>query len=191
MPANNFLPFALDVGANVMSQADYDALAQRTSGFLSGVALSDQLNKVWRQSSFMTAALAKAMFDELGVDLLDDGDLAAMATLIDAYVAAVGGGGGGGGVAWGGVQTANFAAVANTRYFMDTAAGSITATLPGGTPALGAYIEFGCNGATNNGIIGRNGNLIQGSASNLTINSDAVAPGLTWVGGSIGWQVQP
>lgn len=52
MPTVDFLPFATDPGANVVSQAAWLALAQRTSGFEAGIAQSDQLNKAWRQSAF-------------------------------------------------------------------------------------------------------------------------------------------
>ena len=49
--ANEILPFGLGAESNVMTQAGYEALAARSGGFSSGVAKSEQLNKVWRQSS--------------------------------------------------------------------------------------------------------------------------------------------
>ena len=74
MAKNEFLPFATNPGANVMSQEQYELLARRLTGFTSGMALSEQLNKVWRQSSFVIAALAQFMSDRTGEDVLDDGD---------------------------------------------------------------------------------------------------------------------
>jgi hypothetical protein len=71
----DFLPFAISPSANVLSQTDYEALAAVASGFVQGVAVSPQLNKVWRQSSFIAAALATLMSEDLAQDVLDNGDL--------------------------------------------------------------------------------------------------------------------
>ena len=75
---NDFLPFATGVGANVIDQSDY-VIAEGSwvgTGFQTGIATSDQLNKVWRQSSFVAAAVAALMANTLGVNILDDGNLA-------------------------------------------------------------------------------------------------------------------
>lgn len=90
MPANDFLVFGGGAGANVMSQADWAALAQRLSGFQSGVAQSAQLNKAWRQSSIMTAVLAQLIADRTGQDVIDDGTTA---TILANLKLAVAGGG--------------------------------------------------------------------------------------------------
>lgn len=82
---NQFLPFATDGGANVIAQGTYAGLAARDTGFVAGVAISAQLNKVWRQSSAMAAALGTFISDR-GGDALDDGDIAALA---DALAAAI------------------------------------------------------------------------------------------------------
>lgn len=74
--ANDFLPFAGGVGANVLTQSAYAALAARTAGFSAGVAKSAELNKVWRQSSIMSAVLAQLVADNTGADVLDDGTTA-------------------------------------------------------------------------------------------------------------------
>lgn len=76
MPLNDFLPFALGAGSNVMTQAEYDALTARSSGFSSGTAKSRELNKVWRQSAFAVSCIAQFMADYTGSDILDDGDSA-------------------------------------------------------------------------------------------------------------------
>lgn len=73
--ASDFLPFSGAAGANVLSQSAYAALASRTSGFSSGVAKSAELNKVWRQSSIMSAVLAQFINDVSGVDSIDDGTI--------------------------------------------------------------------------------------------------------------------
>lgn len=75
MAENNFIPFAVGSGANVISQADYKALVALASGFQSGKASSAQINKVLRQSSFIAAALAQYVANKSGQDVLDDGDL--------------------------------------------------------------------------------------------------------------------
>ncbi|MBR8025243.1 hypothetical protein [Burkholderia cenocepacia] len=73
MANNNFKPFAAAAGANVMAQADYEALAALLTGFQSGTAQSAQLNKVWRQSSIMAAVLGQFIVDLTGQDAVDDG----------------------------------------------------------------------------------------------------------------------
>lgn len=77
MPVNDFQPFATGAGENVVSQATYLAALWRTQGFLAGLAESAQLNKVWRQGSFVAAALAQFISDTLDEDVLDNGDQAA------------------------------------------------------------------------------------------------------------------
>ncbi|EMG5799393.1 tail fiber protein [Yersinia enterocolitica] len=76
--ANEILPFGLGAESNVMTQAEYEALAARSSGFSSGVAKSEQLNKVWRQSSFMASVLADFIAARSGNDVLDNGNTATL-----------------------------------------------------------------------------------------------------------------
>ena len=75
MAKNNFKPFATGAGANVMSQADWEALPALLSGFTAGKASSAQVNKAIRQASFIAAALAQYTANKSGLDVLDDGDL--------------------------------------------------------------------------------------------------------------------
>lgn len=82
MATTEILPFATDPGADVMSQADYDALPARGAGFDTGVARSEQVNKAWRQSAFIAAGLANWIATQ-GIDVPDDGDLAALIIKID------------------------------------------------------------------------------------------------------------
>lgn len=69
---NDFLPFSNAVGANVVTQAAYASDPATPVGFASGVALSSKLNKVWRQSSVMAAALGQLIAD-VGLNAADDG----------------------------------------------------------------------------------------------------------------------
>lgn len=70
---NDFLPFATGPGANVVDQATYAALSALATGFLSGTAQSMQLNKVWRQSSIMSAVIAQFIVAQTGQAAVDDG----------------------------------------------------------------------------------------------------------------------
>lgn len=96
---NNFLPFGAAGGANVLSQTDYAALTARLGGFTAGVALSEQLNKVWRQSAVMSSTLGQFISDHAVLDALDDGDLAVLQDRLEValrrqdlnYIATVGG----------------------------------------------------------------------------------------------------
>lgn len=74
---NDFLPYGLGVGSNVVTQGAYDGAGWRPTGFLPGLADASQANKVWRQSAFIISALAQFVSDKAGVDVLDDGDTAA------------------------------------------------------------------------------------------------------------------
>ena len=76
MPTNQLLPFGTGGGANVLSYANYLALAARLSGFTAGVADPQQLNSVWRQGAFGAAMLGQFTADNSGLDVLDDGNVA-------------------------------------------------------------------------------------------------------------------
>ncbi|WFW90168.1 hypothetical protein NFJ87_15740 [Citrobacter freundii] len=76
MAKNDFKPFATAANANVMSQADWEALPALLSGFISGPAKSAQVNKAIRQAAFIAASLAQYTANKSGQDVLDDGDVA-------------------------------------------------------------------------------------------------------------------
>lgn len=79
MVTNDFLPFAVGGGANVLTQAQYAALTSILSGgYQSGVANSAQMNKTWRQSSIMAAVLAQFAADYSGNNSTDDGTTATL-----------------------------------------------------------------------------------------------------------------
>ncbi|CRY80211.1 phage tail protein [Yersinia intermedia] len=81
--SNQILPFGIGAGANVIPYADYEALPARTGGFVSGVARSEQLNTVWRQSSFVASVLAQFIASRSGQDVLDDGDTIKLLTNLE------------------------------------------------------------------------------------------------------------
>lgn len=84
---NDFLPFAIGGGANVLPQVDYAALPALGTGFQSGTAVSEQLNKVWRQSATMAAVIARFIIDQIPTaDVLDNGDLDAIVTSLIAAI---------------------------------------------------------------------------------------------------------
>ncbi|EMQ2227323.1 hypothetical protein WAS61_004681 [Citrobacter freundii] len=88
MAINDFKPFSVAGGANVISQADYEALAALSTGFISGVAKANEINKVLRQASFIAAALAQFVSDKGNVDVLDDGSVSGFVTkLTNAFAA--------------------------------------------------------------------------------------------------------
>lgn len=91
MATNDFQVFAGAGGANVLTQANYLALAARTTGFQSGLATSAQLNKVWRQSAIMSAMIGQFICDNApGLpNAVDDGTTATLEANFLAAVQAV------------------------------------------------------------------------------------------------------
>ena len=99
MATNDFLPFGATAGLNILTNAQYAALPAETGGFLTGVAQSTQLNKVWRQGSTMASMLGEFL-KQANLDALDDGNppttsllpnfIAAINSLIHAQAAPLG-----------------------------------------------------------------------------------------------------
>lgn len=75
---NDFLPFAVGPGANVLSQAAYAALSSIATGYQAGVAQSAALNKTWRQSSIMAAVISSFIVAQTGQAAIDDGTTATL-----------------------------------------------------------------------------------------------------------------
>jgi len=71
--ANEFLPFATGSGANVQTQAAYDANTDREDGNQPGIASSALNNKALRQGTFVASQVAQMLSDKTGTDTLDDG----------------------------------------------------------------------------------------------------------------------
>lgn len=85
MPTNDFIGFASNGSANILSQADFAAAAEQGTGVQPGPASSKLANKVWRQGANMASALGGLMVD-MGQDALDDGDIATLKTNLKAAV---------------------------------------------------------------------------------------------------------
>ncbi|XPP73240.1 gp53-like domain-containing protein [Serratia liquefaciens] len=84
MNKNEFLPFGTAANANVLPNADYQAMPARTAGFGSGVAKSEEMNSVWRQSSVMASAIGKFIAEKANRDVLDNGDIDALQNGLEA-----------------------------------------------------------------------------------------------------------
>ena len=97
-----------------------------------------------------------------------------------------------GGAAWQAVVTSSLTVVAKAGYFVNTSAAAITATLPA-SPTLGDFISFvDYSGTfdTNNLTVARNGNPIQGSATDLTVATERAGFTLVYVDATQGWLLQ-
>lgn len=70
-----YLPFAYDAGANVVDPADWPTDPDRADGFVAGVARSAAVNTALRQASVGVAGLSAAIVQQLGGDMLDDGNV--------------------------------------------------------------------------------------------------------------------
>ena len=97
-----------------------------------------------------------------------------------------------GGAAWQAVVTSSLSVVAKAGYFVNTSSAAITATLPA-SPTLGDFISFvDYSGTfdTNNLTVARNGNKIQGDASDLTVATERAGFTLVYVDATQGWLLQ-
>ncbi|GAC1042245.1 hypothetical protein [Rhizobium sp. No.120] len=155
MTTNQYLPFGTAGGANVLSPADYAALAARLAGFSAGVAQSEELNTVWRQASVIAAMIGQFVGDIGGFDALDDGSVANIQTSFERTIQG---------------GKLNFAIAGGS-------ANSITANL---TPAPATYsAPFGIVlllSATNTGAATLNVNGL-GAKSILRAGGTALSPG--------------
>lgn len=87
MAQNDFIGFASNGSANVMSQADYAAAMEQGVGVQPGMASSALANKVWRQGANMAAALGRIIATR-GYNALDNGDLDALQSSLDDAISA-------------------------------------------------------------------------------------------------------
>ena len=88
-PQNDFKPFATNRDANIIGQAEYETLAALGNGFAKGLAKSSELNKVMRQSSSMTAALARFAAARTDEAILDNGDIDTLCRQIETAISSV------------------------------------------------------------------------------------------------------
>ena len=88
-------------------------------------------------------------------------------------------------------KTAGFTAANGEGYFINTAGGVVTVTLPG-SPSAGnivAVSDYNGTAGSNPITIGRNGSNINGGASDMVISKPNSAVVLVYVDGTTGWQL--
>ena len=88
------------------------------------------------------------------------------------------------------VKTTSFTATSGSGFFVNTAGGAVTVTLPA-SPSAGnvvAVSDYNSTAATNNITIARNSSNINGTASNLVIEKANSAVQLVYVDSTTGWQ---
>ena len=98
-----------------------------------------------------------------------------------------------GGAAWQSVVTSTtFSATVKYGYFVNTSSNAITCTLPA-SPTIGdfiSFIDYAGTFDTNNFTVARNGNPIQGSATDLTVATERAGFTLVYVDATQGWLLQ-
>lgn len=82
----DYVPFATGGGANVYSPATYQALAVVPTGVEPGLADPQLANTTWRLASMVSAAVATFISNVLGINILDDGNLANLVTNLTSAV---------------------------------------------------------------------------------------------------------
>ena len=88
------------------------------------------------------------------------------------------------------VKTGDFTATSTEGYFINTAGGAVTVTLPG-SPSAGAIVgisDYNSSSKTNDITIARNGSNINGAALNLKLTKANSAVQLVYVDATTGWQ---
>jgi hypothetical protein len=78
MAVIEYLPVATSVDANVDPQASFAGSSYQQNGFIDGIALPNQANKIWRQTSMIAALIATWISNTLGANVVDDGNLPAL-----------------------------------------------------------------------------------------------------------------
>lgn len=93
MATSDFLTFSAAAGANVLTQSAYaDAgNTDRATGYVTGTASSQAVNKTLRQASIISAMVAQLIVDQTGQDAVDDGTIATLETNFTNAILAIAG----------------------------------------------------------------------------------------------------
>lgn len=162
---NDFLPFATGGGANVISQAAYAALPALPGGFVSGIAESNQVNKVLRQTSFVSAALMQFVANTLSINTPDDGNFSAAVTNITSAIqSAIAGSSG---VMVLAPTSFNIFAADSRKLYVSTASIAVGLPSPGTLTSTWRVDFYAYQGAIV--LIPGSGGNLNGTTSNLTI----------------------
>lgn len=157
MATSEIKPIANGAGAGVLSQAEYELLLGTTlaNGLAPGILPRVWINKILRQTSVLAAALAKYAADTTGVNVVDNGDVDALAALFGSAVSTTSGL-----LPVDTVTGASYTLVAAdlNRCKRFTSASAITVTVPAG---VGIIPGFNCI-------------LRQAGAGLITVNDSAV-----------------
>jgi hypothetical protein len=170
MPTIDYLPVAVATGNNADSQVNFAGSGYQTLGFQTGIALPQQANKIFRQTSMMTSALAHFIANTLGSNVIDDGNLAALITLLTNALTA--GAGSAPTFQTGGVNNALqnlLNLVAGSNITLVNSGGAVTIAAAAFTPP-----NFRTNGSPN--VVQTILNLIAGG--NITLTAD-ISGGVT------------
>lgn len=170
---NNFLPFGTGSSPNVIDDATYNGLTARGTGFQSGVAQSQQLNKVWRQSSVIAAAVGQ-LIANTGANATDSDTIANLVSYIRTALA--------GSQATSSALSAATTLTASqvgTLFQLQSGAGAYAVTLPAASAVVpgACYSFFNINNSYTHTVQrgGTDSIYVNGS----TVNSLNIAPGDT------------
>lgn len=168
MATNQIVPFATSGGANVQDLASYLAAASTANGYSAGIAQSNALNRTWRQSAFMAAALASHIAN-FGMDVLDNGDVATVAANLRRLMGNLAG--------VPGLTVSTTLTVASVGQLVVLLANNLTTTLPrANTCPVGSEISFLAPSTTGGAI------AVQGGDRFITGNSLSTSPLLLGAG---------
>lgn len=167
----DFLAFCTGGGANVISQAAYASDPDLSIGWQDGdPAYSNKLNKVWRQSSFVAAAIATLVSNRLSEDVLDNGDLSGFVSQLDAAFASSG-----------------LPSIADDSFLANT---SGSAAVPVAT-SLSAFIDYAL-GSTRGAVIYRGASgwaILAPGTSGYFLSSGGAGADPSWANPSAGGTV--
>src|SRR6185437_6852626 len=82
--SNDFKPFAIAAGANVLSPSTWAADPALSVGFQVGIASSTKANTAIRQASFVSAMIAQFTADNAPSNVQDNGNLSALEAQFEA-----------------------------------------------------------------------------------------------------------